>query len=115
MLLNTIVYAAIVGGVTGLVSHIMRNNKSIILPRKKKRPKSYDLGFLADVLAGATASVFAVTYLVPGTDDLSKLIGISILAGLSAESVLLTRQLSVEQFRNESKASLEDETRDIRR
>ncbi|KOO40318.1 DUF4257 domain-containing protein [Priestia koreensis] len=114
-MLQTIIYAAIIGGITGFVSHIMRNNKSIIFPRRKKNPKSFFLGFLADILAGSTAAVFAVTYLVPETTSLRTLMGISILAGLSAETVLLNRQLSLEQLKADSKEKLDDRNQQIRR
>ncbi|MEW4286057.1 DUF4257 domain-containing protein [Priestia koreensis] len=97
---QTILSAFLIGGSTGIITHIMRNNKTILLPRFKKRPKGVFLGFLGDFLAGGAAAVFAVTYLIPETDTLRTLIGISILAGLSAENVLLTRQLSVAQHRN---------------
>lgn len=84
-----------------MVAHLMRNGKVLVFPRRRRRPKGIYLGFLADFLIGAAAAVFAVTYLIPEPDMLRTLIGISILAGMTAENVLLKRELNVEKAKVE--------------
>nr|WP_202409622.1 MULTISPECIES: DUF4257 domain-containing protein [Halobacillus] len=93
--------AGCIGGITGVVAHLMRNGKVLVFPRRRRRPKGIYLGFLADFLIGAAAAVFAVTYLIPEPDMLRTLIGISILAGMTAENVLLKRELNVEKAKVE--------------
>nr|WP_277988085.1 DUF4257 domain-containing protein [Halobacillus kuroshimensis] len=93
--------AGCIGGMTGVVAHLMRNGKVLVFPRRRRRPKGIYLGFLADFLIGAAAAVFAVTYLVPEPGMLRTLIGISILAGMTAENVLLKRELNVEKAKVE--------------
>lgn len=92
-MMNAIIIAGIIGGLTGVISHLIRNGKVLIFPRLRKRPKGIYLGFISDFLIGTVAAIFATTYLVPSPDDLKTLIGISILAGMSAENVLLHREL----------------------
>ncbi|MYL48350.1 DUF4257 domain-containing protein [Halobacillus litoralis] len=100
--MNTLLIAGCIGGVTGIVSHLMRNGKVLIFPKKRTRPKGIYLGFLADFFIGAAASVFAVTYLTPTDSNvLRSIIGISILAGMTAENVLLKRELNVEKAKVE--------------
>ncbi|WLR46639.1 DUF4257 domain-containing protein [Halobacillus litoralis] len=99
--MNTILIAGCIGGMTGIVSHLMRNGKVLIFPKKRKRPKGIYLGFMADFLIGAAASVFAVTYIIPEPEVLRSLIGVSILAGMTAENVLLKRELNVEKAKVE--------------
>ncbi|MCA1022462.1 DUF4257 domain-containing protein [Halobacillus litoralis] len=99
--MNTLLIAGCIGGITGVVAHLMRNGKVLVFPRRRRRPKGIYLGFLADFLIGAAAAVFAVTYLIPEPDMLRTLIGISILAGMTAENVLLKRELNVEKAKVE--------------
>lgn len=99
--MNMLIIAGCIGGVTGIVSHLMRNGKVLIFPKKRARPKGIYLGFLADFLIGSAASVFAVTYLTSEPDVLKTTIGISILAGMTAENVLLKRELNIEKAKVE--------------
>lgn len=94
-------FAGLVGGVTGVISHLLRNNRVLIFPKRREKPKGIYLGFIADFLFGAAAAIFAVTYLVPDTDQLQQVIGISILAGLSAENVLIQKELNTEKAKVE--------------
>jgi len=107
-LLTLLIGSILVGGLTGFVSHLLRNNNKMIKPRKLKY--SYDLGFWADVIYGGVASVFAVTYLLPTPNDIETLIAYSILAGMSAQSVLLHRKIDTERTKakhEQTMASLE--------
>ncbi|MGP4062094.1 DUF4257 domain-containing protein [Halobacillus litoralis] len=98
---NTVLIAGLIGGLTGVIAHLMRNGKVLIFPKKRVRPKGIYLGFLADFFIGSAAAIFAVTYLVPEPEVLRTLIGISILAGMTAENVLLKRELSTEKAKTE--------------
>ncbi|MGM0877457.1 MAG: DUF4257 domain-containing protein [Bacillota bacterium] len=80
LLLKTILIAGLIGGSTGVISHLLRNGKVLIFPKRKVRPKGIHLGFIADFLIGAAAAIFAVTYLVPDPEEMRTLIGVSILA-----------------------------------
>ncbi|ELK45596.1 DUF4257 domain-containing protein [Halobacillus sp. ACCC02827] len=99
--MHTLVIAGLVGGLTGVIAHLMRNGKVLVYPKKRARPRGIYLGFLADFLIGAAAAVFAVTYLIPEPDVLRSLIGVSILAGMTAENVLLRRELNTERAKVE--------------
>ncbi|GLO68359.1 MULTISPECIES: DUF4257 domain-containing protein [Oceanobacillus] len=90
---NLIWISAAVGGITGIISHLIRNGRILVFPKLRKRPRGIYLGFIADILIGAVAAIFATTYLVPNPEDLKAVIGISILAGMSAESILLTKEM----------------------
>lgn len=68
-LLKTILIAGLIGGSTGVISHLLRNGKVLIFPKRKVRPKGINLGFIADFLIGAAAAIFAVTYLVPNPEE----------------------------------------------
>ncbi|KHE72998.1 DUF4257 domain-containing protein [Halobacillus sp. BBL2006] len=98
---NTLVIAGLIGGFTGVLAHLMRNGKVLVFPKVRKRPQGIYLGFLADFFIGSAASIFAVTYLIPDPEVLRTLIGVSILAGMTAENVLLKRELSTEQAKIE--------------
>jgi len=98
---NTLMIAGLIGGLTGVIAHLMRNGKVLVFPKKRIRPQGLYLGFLADFLIGAAASIFAVTYLVPDPEVLRTLVGISILAGMTAENVLLRKELSTEKAKIE--------------
>lgn len=100
-MVDTLLIAGCVGGLTGIIAHLMRNGKVLVFPKKRMRPKGIYLGFLADFFTGAAASVFAVTYLIPEPEVLRTLIGISILAGMTAENVLLKRELNIEKAKVE--------------
>lgn len=96
----SVVVPGVVGGCAGLVSHIITHKKFLEFPQKYK--KKWDLGFLADIIIGGSAAIFAVNYLITTNDTLRSIIGISILAGISGETVLLRRSL----HRYEEKESL---------
>ncbi|WP_078557149.1 DUF4257 domain-containing protein [Bacillus alkalicellulosilyticus] len=99
-MLQTLLIAGLVGGLTGVIYHLIRNGKSLVYPRKRDFPKGIYLGFYADFLIGVAAAIFAVTYL-PVTHDLKTVIGVSILAGMSAENILLQRELKTEKAKTE--------------
>ncbi|MDX8362979.1 MULTISPECIES: DUF4257 domain-containing protein [Bacillaceae] len=97
-LLVLLIGSATIGGITGFVSHLLHNKNKIIKPRKLKY--SNDLGFWADIIYGAMAAVFTITYLLPEPQDAKTLIAYSILAGISAQSVLLHRKIDTEQTKS---------------
>jgi hypothetical protein len=107
-MLENLLLAMLVGGVTGVISHLIRNEKVLVFPKRRIRPKGIYLGFLADFLMGALAAVFAVTYLVPNPEELRQLIGVSILAGMGAENVLLYRELNTERVKVEELSKIND-------
>lgn len=98
-MIKSILIAGIVGGLTGFIAHLIRNKRVMVLPKRRQRPKGIDLGFIADLLIGSAAAVFVSVYLGLHADDLQSLIAVSILAGLSAEAILLHRMLTVEQIK----------------
>lgn len=100
MFFETFLLPIIVGGSAGFISHLVTNNKSILFPRKEKT--KWYWGFLADIAIGSAAAVFAVTYLVPDLESIRNIVGVSILAGMSGESVLLRRTLANEQVKNQN-------------
>lgn len=108
LILKTVIIASLIGGCTGVISHLIRNKKVLILPTKRVKPKGYHLGFIADFLIGATAAVFAVTYFGTSPEDFKNLIGISILAGLSAENILLQNELNTEKAKREGLSNIQD-------
>ena len=101
-MLMTLLTAGIVGGITGIISHLVRNGKVLVFPKMRVKPRGIYLGFISDFLIGGAAAIFAVTYLVPNPEEMRTLIGISILAGMSAENVLLQRELNTEKAKSES-------------
>lgn len=94
-LLTLLSGAILIGGGIGLVSHLIRNKNRIIRPRRLRN--SLDLGFWADIIYGSVAAVLTVTYLLPMPQNYGTLIAYSILAGMSAQSVLLYRKLDTKQ------------------
>ncbi|MDX8366968.1 DUF4257 domain-containing protein [Cytobacillus sp. Hm23] len=96
MLLETVLISAIVGGVTGIIAHLIRNKRVLIFPKKRTEPKGYDVGFIADFLIGAVAAVLATTYLFSPC-NVTDLVGISILSGMAAENILLHREIKTER------------------
>ena len=98
--------AILIGGGIGFVSHLIRNKNKMIRPRKLKH--SLDMGFWADIIYGAVAAVLTVTYLLPIPENYGTLIAYSILAGMSAQSVLLYRKLDTEQTKAKQSQSLSD-------
>lgn len=107
-LIELMLIAGIIGGITGLIAHLLRNEKMLLFPKMRKRPRGVYLGFIADFLIGAAAAVFATTYLVPNPEDLKTIIGISILAGMSAETVLLHRELNKANTKGEALDRIND-------
>ncbi|MFB7138651.1 MULTISPECIES: DUF4257 domain-containing protein [unclassified Bacillus (in: firmicutes)] len=93
------VLAIVIGGVTGFIFHILFNKGTIMLPVRRK--KGFYLGFLADILFGATASTLFVSLFIPENmlKDMRMVIGYCILAGLSSQSFLLSRALNTERER----------------
>jgi hypothetical protein len=82
-MLRSIAFALLIGGLVGIVGHVRKKGK-IIKPRKTK--KFIYLGFLEEVLMGALSAALLV--LSAEVDSLSKVIYISILAGIGGEAVL---------------------------
>ncbi|WP_255220784.1 DUF4257 domain-containing protein [Terribacillus saccharophilus] len=68
-MIKLVLMAGIIGGLTGVISHLLRNGRVLIYPRKKQRPKGLYLGFIADFLFGSAAAIFAVTYLASDPSD----------------------------------------------
>ncbi|MDC3424246.1 DUF4257 domain-containing protein [Aquibacillus sp. 3ASR75-11] len=101
-MLNTLLIAGLIGGFTGVIAHLIRSEKVLVFPKKRLRPKGIQLGFIADFLIGAAAAIFAVTYLVPEAGQVRTLVGVSILAGMSAEHVLLQRELNTQSAKSEA-------------
>jgi hypothetical protein len=91
--------AVCIGGVTGLIFHILFNKGIIMLPAKRK--KGFFLGFLADILFGSTGAALFVSLFIPESmiGNLRTVIGYCILAGLSSQSFLLSRALNTERER----------------
>lgn len=98
--LTNVLLAGVIGGVTGLVAHLIRNNRVLVLPKRRQRPNGIFFGFLADFFIGALASIFATTYLF-NPSDIRELVGIAIMAGMAAENVLLNRDLNAEKTKSE--------------
>jgi hypothetical protein len=82
-MLQSIAFAFLIGGLVGIVGHVRKKGK-IVKPRKTK--KFIYLGFLEEVFMGALSAVLLV--LSSEVDSLSKVIYISILAGIGGEAVL---------------------------
>lgn len=101
-MLNMILLSSFVGGLTGIISHLIRNKGILIYPEKSQQPKGVYLGFLSDILISAAAAVFATTYLVLNAGDVKTIVGISILAGMSAENILLRREIKNTSERSEA-------------
>lgn len=98
--LTNVLLSGVIGGATGLVAHLIRNNKVLVLPKRRQRPFGLYFGFIADFFIGALAAVFATTYLF-NPSDIRELLGISIMAGMAAENVLLNRELNAEKTKSE--------------
>lgn len=98
--------ALLMGGGIGFVSHLIRNKNKMVRPRKLKY--SFDMGFWADIIYGGVAAVLTVTYLLPIPEDYGTLIAYSILAGMSAQSVLLYRKLDTEQSKTKHDQKLSE-------
>jgi hypothetical protein len=105
---DVVVLSGIVGGITGLIAHLIRNEKIILFPKIRKRPRGIYLGFLADILIGAAAAIFATTYLVPSPEEIKSIVGISILAGMSAETVLVHRELNTANHKGQALDRIND-------
>ncbi len=106
LMLQSVLLAIFTGGLSGFVSHLITNKKSLDYPKKMKT--KWYLGFIADILIGAAAAVFAVTFLLPEADTLRTVIGVSVLAGVSGESVLMRRTLANEQNKLENLKEIDD-------
>jgi hypothetical protein len=78
-----IIFSIVIGGLVGFVGHVRKHGK-IVMPRKTK--KFIYLGFLEEVLLGATASVLLVLYTAP--NSLVEIIIFSIIAGIGGDTVL---------------------------
>ncbi|WP_036803246.1 DUF4257 domain-containing protein [Pontibacillus halophilus] len=104
-LIELIIGSTLVGGLTGFVMHLLTNKEKMIKPRNLDY--SIEFGFWADVIYGAVAALFSVTYLLPTPQDPETLIAYSILAGLSAQSVLLKKRIDTESSKHENGQSME--------
>jgi hypothetical protein len=60
LLLKTLLIAGLVGSCTGVISHLIRNKKVLVFPKKRVKPKGIHLGFVADFLIGGAAVIFAL-------------------------------------------------------
>ncbi len=95
-----ILIVSLTGALTGLVAHLIRNDRLLLFPKRRYRPGGIDLGFIADLLASALAALFANTYLFAPT-DIGEMIGIAVMAGMAAENILLQKELRVERTKTE--------------
>jgi hypothetical protein len=100
---------SLTGALTGFVAHLIRNDRILLFPKRRYRPRGIDFGFLADILASTLAALFANTYLFSPT-DLGDLVGIAVMAGMAAESVLLQKELQVERFKTEELSKINKRT-----
>ncbi|MFZ3591091.1 DUF4257 domain-containing protein [Bacillus sp. DJP31] len=91
---------SLTGALTGMVAHLIRNERILLFPKRRHRPKGIDLGFIADLLASSLAALFANTYLFAPT-DIGEMIGIAVMAGMAAESILLQKEIRVERTKTE--------------
>jgi hypothetical protein len=91
---------SLTGALTGFVAHLIRNDRILLYPKRRYRPRGVDLGFLADIFASALAALFACTYLFSPI-DVSEMVGIAVMSGMAAESILLQKELQVERFKTE--------------
>lgn len=103
-ILESVVIPVIVGGVTGLASHLMSNQYVAEFPKKEET--GFYFGFLAHMLVGALAALSAVNVIIPGTFTWQQSLGISILAAMSGESFLLRNALHNERSKKETIRSL---------
>lgn len=87
-----IVIPGLLGGGAGIVSHLITHKKSLEFPQRYK--KKWYLGFVADIIIGGSAAVFAVNYIITDNESLRSIVGISILAGIGGESFLLRQILN---------------------
>lgn len=104
-----LVTAIIIGGFIGFLLSLMNNEKRLDKPYRDDDGSIY-FGFLYSVMVSASAALLSVTILVPGALDLEipSIIGISIIAGISGESVLLSQRL----YASEQKRKLLDDAED---
>ncbi|WP_239454086.1 DUF4257 domain-containing protein [Bacillus suaedaesalsae] len=91
---------SLTGALTGFVAHLIKNDRIVLFPKRRYRPPGIDLGFLADIFTSALAALFANTYLFSPA-DIGDMIGIAVMAGMAAESVLLQKELQVEKLKTE--------------
>ncbi|WP_066415235.1 DUF4257 domain-containing protein [Sutcliffiella cohnii] len=87
------------GGVAGFGFHLITHKKHMDFP--KKTVTGWYLGYLADVFIGGVAAIIAVTFLVPEAESWRTVVGVSFLAGVSGESILLRRSLDNERLKNQ--------------
>lgn len=95
-----LIIVSLTGALTGFVAHLIKNDRILLFPKRRYRPPGIDLGFLADVFTSALAALFANTYLFSPT-DIGDMVGIAVMAGMAAESVLLQKELQVERLKTE--------------
>ncbi|WP_010096062.1 DUF4257 domain-containing protein [Ornithinibacillus scapharcae] len=93
IIIGKLFLSVFLGGLIGFLVSLMNSRRELDKPYKVDG-KNY-FGFIYDVFVGAIAALLAITILVPGALDLEypSIIGISIIAGLSGESILLSQQL----------------------
>jgi len=103
--LNVLV-AFVCGGVAGFGLHLATHKKSMDVPKRTKT--GWYLGFIADMVIGGIAAVLAVTFIVPEAETWRTIVGVSFLAGVSGESVLLRRSLDNEKIKNEKLKELDE-------
>ncbi|WP_010093227.1 DUF4257 domain-containing protein [Ornithinibacillus scapharcae] len=93
IIIGKLLLSVFLGGLIGFIVSLMNSRRELDKPYKVDG-KIY-FGFIYDVFVGAIAALLAITILVPGALDLEypSIIGISTIAGLSGESILLSQQL----------------------
>lgn len=82
-MLDNILFAVLIGGFVGLVSHVRKRGK-IIMPRKTK--KFIYLGFLEEMLTGGLAAGLLV--ISSEADSLLRVFLMSIMAGFGGDALL---------------------------
>lgn len=99
-LLEAVVIPVVVGGLTGLASHLISNEYVADYPKKEE--SGFYFGFLAHILVGLLAALSAVNVIVPNVTQWEQSIGISILAAMSGESFLLRNALQNERSKKDT-------------
>lgn len=95
IIVEAILIPTVIGAITGLASHLMTNE--YIAERPQKEETGFYFGFIAHMLIGALASLAAVNVIIPDVDNFRTIVGISILAAMSGEALLLRNALQNER------------------
>lgn len=110
-LLMNLLLAFCLGGIANVALVLFNNNKVLVLPRKSKRPQGIKLGFIADFLIGGIAGSAAVTFLGKvKEDDIVAIIGMSLMGGLNAGTIMISKQLDLERQKTSNLSDIIDRT-----